>query len=154
MHLHPALIQWSVSLRLTLPFRYTFSIWNTYIVKLKFGWLTLVQKPLYSEKLAFLSQLWENFMTDQPPKRGTSWKRQLSYLSHLLYQSCFYKINKKTPATTTKKVDLKWKFENLSVIFKQFLYIWLGNRENSEFSFHISEFSEKMKKFCTQRFII
>lgn len=42
-----------------------------------------------------------------------------------------------------KKVDLKFKFENLSVIFKQLLYIWLGNRENSEFSFHNSEFSEK-----------
>lgn len=77
-------------------------------------------------------------MTDQPHKRdGASWKRQLSYLSHLLYQSTFYKIKKK------KKVDLKFKFENLSVIFKQLLYIWLGNRENSEFSFHNSEFSEK-----------
>lgn len=80
-------------------------------------------------------------MTDQPHKRGTSWKRQLSHLSHLFYQSTFYKIKGK------KELDLKYKFDNLSVIFKQLLYIGLGNKENSEFPFHISEFSEKKYSF-------
>lgn len=77
-------------------------------------------------------------MTDQPHKRGASWKRQLFHLSYLCTKVLFIKLRGK------KELDLKFKFENLSEIFKQLLYIGLGNKENSEFPFHISEFSEKI----------
>lgn len=82
---------------------------------------------LYCEKTSWLT----NLIREELPGKGNF----LIYFTSIT-KVLFIKLKK-------KKFDLKFKFENLSVIFKQLLYIWLGNRENSKFSFHISEFSEK-----------
>lgn len=86
---------------------------------------------LNHEKTSWLT----NLIREELPGKGNF----LIYLTSFT-KVLFIKLKKK------KELDLKFKFENLPVILKQLLYIGLGIKENSEFPFHISEFSEKKKK--------